>query len=80
MIFQRGVFEEQAKAIMDYVIPKFDALAVDMKISHKMDWNGRADRYPDVLYLTIFNLNLKPLVVEWIDANTPQAWYRSMFI
>jgi len=80
MLFDRGIFENQAKEIMDFAIPKLNEQAEKMEIAHKFDWNGRADGYPDILYFAIFNMNLKPLVVEWIDANIPEAWFRSMFI
>jgi hypothetical protein len=80
MIFQRGVFENQAKAIMDYAIPLIDAQYEFDKIAHKIDWNGLAEGYPDPFYSMTFQINIKPLVVLWIEENLPQAWFRSMFI
>jgi hypothetical protein len=79
MIYKCGVFESQAKAIMDYAIPKVDEQMEKMGIAHKVDWSGRADGYPDVFYPATFQMSIKPFVVEWIDANIPQAWFRTMF-
>ena len=79
MIYQRGVFENQAKAIMDYAIPLVNAKYEHLEIAHKIDWSGRADGYPEQFYPLTFEIEIKPLVVLWIDENIPQAWFRAMF-
>lgn len=80
MIFQRGVFENQAKSIMDYAIPLVNAQYESQEIAHRIDWNGLADGYPETFYSMTFHVNIKPFVIAWIDQNLPQAWFRSMFI
>lgn len=80
MIYQRGVFESQAKAIMDYAIPLVNSKYEHLEIAHRIDWNGLADGYPDAFYLLTFETEIKPLAVVWIDANMPKAWFRAMFV
>jgi len=78
IIFNHGVFESQAKAMMDFAIPKIDA-KMDAQEVQKLTWHLDADGYPNALYATVFMIYIKPLVVEWIDENLPLAWYRPLF-
>lgn len=80
MIYKRGVFENQARAIMDYAIPLVNAQYEALEIAHRIDWNGLADGYPEMFYNVTFETNIKPLALLWIDEHWPQAWFRQMFI
>jgi hypothetical protein len=78
MIFERGVFEKQARAMMDFAIPKID---VEMHGQNQklVEWDAPQDENDYPFYAVVFMIYVKPLVVEWIDANLPLAWYRPMF-
>lgn len=78
MIFNNGVFENQAKAMMDFAIPKIDAQMQEQK-TQTLTWDRPCSEYPSAIYATVFMIFVRPLVVEWIDKNLPQAWYRPMF-
>lgn len=78
LICSHGVFESQAKAMMDFAIPKIDA-QMDASGDEKLAWDSPAQNYDNPLYATVFMVCVRPLVVEWIDANLPLAWYRPMF-
>ena len=78
MIFEHGVFESQAKAMMDFAIPKIDAQMVEQQ-TQILTWYRPSIEYPNAIYATVFMIYVRPLIVEWIDANLPLAWYRPMF-
>lgn len=74
-LFECGMFEDQAKAVMDSIEQKADA---DPQNTMYRRWSQDASGYPPtmpgVLYLTV-----KSDALKWIDANCPQAWFRPMF-
>lgn len=78
LIYSHGVFESQSKAMMDFAIPKIDA-KMDASGDEKLAWNSPAQDYDNPLYAAVFMAYVRPLVVQWIDANLPLAWYRPMF-
>ena len=75
MLIQYGMFESQAKEVIDLSIPKLNELVDEYKIS----FDRPQTEYPDTLYSILF-LNIKPIALKWIDDNKPMAWYRDMFI
>jgi len=71
MLYDYGVFEEQATAIVD----KFIA---DCKVASSVTWNRPANEYPDVMYAALMTA-IKPYALAWIVENAPEAWFRPMF-
>lgn len=43
-------------------------------------FTGRPDDYPDMVWVMVYNGIVKPTVLEWIDANCPDAWFRMMYL
>lgn len=76
MLYEMGVFESQAIAIMDLAIPRFDEALPNYKITR----DRPASEYPDAFYNVGFSIVVKKAAIEWIDANTPRAWFRALFI
>jgi hypothetical protein len=70
----RGMFENQAKEVMD----KFEEEFVKEDPYNKKLLRSSASDYPPVI-LTILFLRLKAEALVWIDANLSLAWFRPMF-
>lgn len=75
MLTQRGMYESQASKVMDMAIPELNKLSDDYKIT----FDRPADEYPAVIYDLLF-ISIKPIALNWIDKNIPQAWFREMFV
>ena len=73
MCVERGMFEEQAKEVVELTIPKIDA-----QDDYKTTWDRPANEYPDSLYAVMF-LYVKETAKKWIEQNIPQAWFKPMF-
>jgi len=63
MLYECGVFEEQAVKIMDVAIPMFEQMTPD----HKVSLDSPSEGYPDAFY-TVGFLTVKRAAVQWIDA------------
>ena len=74
MLFEMGMFEDQAKAVMELAIPVCDAVIPDYKIT----WDRPADEYPEPFYRVVF-LSVKPVAKKYIEDNCPMAWFKPMF-
>lgn len=74
MLTDRGMFDDQADAILEEAIPKIESATPD----YQMTWNRPAEEYPDVLYNVMW-IYLKDAALEWIEKNAPQTWFRPMF-
>lgn len=74
MLIENGMFENQAKEVMDVAIPVLDNMVSD----YKFTWDRPAEEYPDVIYNICF-MSIKPIALEWIEKNAPMAWYKPMF-
>ena len=72
-LFNSGMFEDQAKAVMEMV--KAD------KANEAMEgrWGDSAEGYPDVLF-SVLLMSVRDAALEYIDANCPLAWFRPMFV
>jgi len=69
--FERGMFENDAKAVVDSVVATFKD-EIDLK------WDDPVDAYPEELYAAIA-LWLNQKAIEWIETNRPRAWYKACF-
>lgn len=79
LLCQRGIFERQAKAIMDYAIPLIDLDMAESGMS-KITWNRPSEEYPTVFYAALMLTQINKRVVEWADQNLPMAWWKPMFM
>lgn len=74
MLVANGMFESQAKQVMDVAIPELDNMFSD----YKFTWNRPAEEYADVIYNIVY-MSLKPIALKWIEENAPLAWFKPMF-
>lgn len=74
LLTERGMFDEQAEAVLSEAIPQIEALVPGYKIA----WSSPAEDYPDQMY-TVWWMSLKETALVWIDKNIPKAWFRPMF-
>ncbi len=70
MLEERGMFPEQAKAVMKKAIPIVD---------YAFTWDSPANEYPEPIYNVVFETSIKEIALDWIEDNIPMAWYRPMF-
>jgi len=75
MLVEYGMFEEQAKEVIELAIPKLNELADDYVITY----DAPDDQYPTGVY-TVWFISIKKIALQWIDENKPEAWYREMFL
>ena len=74
MLVAKGMFESQAEQVMEIAKPKLDSILED----YNFTWDRPASEYPDVIYNVVY-ASLKPIALEWIEENAPQAWFKPMF-
>jgi len=75
MLIENGMFETQAKEVMEIAIPELNELVENYQIT----FNRPSSEYPNVIYNILF-LAVKPIALKWIDENKPMAWFRSTFV
>lgn len=76
MLVANGMFESQAKEVMEIAIPELNKLADDYTIT----FDSPSNQYPSSSLYTIWYISIKPIALKWIDENKPMAWYREMFV
>jgi hypothetical protein len=74
MLIANGLFESQANEIIKLAIPEIDKL----NNGYQITWDRPASEYPGVLYPLLF-ISIKPIALQWIEDNCPQAWFKPMF-
>lgn len=74
MLVKNGMFESQAKEVIDLSIPVINELAGGYEVT----FDAPAKDYPPVLYGWWFQ-TIKPIALKWIIENKPNAWFRAMF-
>ncbi len=70
MLVANGMFETQAEEVMDMAQERDDM---------GIHWNFSHDQYADMMYPILFE-SIKPIALEWIEKNKPQAWYKGCFV
>ncbi len=75
MLVANGMFENQAKEVIELSIPKLNELADDYTIT----FESPSNQYPDMIY-NLWYMTIKPIALKWIDDNKPMAWFRDMFV
>lgn len=71
-LIDNGMFPEQAEQVFQQALPKLQPNG------YQVTWDRPASEYPDPFY-AVLAMILKPIALEWIDANLPKAWFRPMF-
>lgn len=72
MLVERGMTDNHALEIIGV------AKAAEELASMKDRWDDDTGDYPEFL-LNVLWMNVKILVLKWIDTNHPEYWYRPMF-
>jgi hypothetical protein len=75
MLVANGMFEKQAKEVIELSIQKLNELADDYKIT----FENPSNQYPDMIY-NLWYITIKQIALKWIDDNKPMAWFREMFV
>jgi hypothetical protein len=75
MLVANGMFENQAKEVIELAIPKLNELVEDYNIT----FEAPSKQYPDMIY-NLWYITIKPIALDWINKNAPMAWYKEMFI
>lgn len=77
---QRGMSFHQAVLCTDFCIDKLNAqIEIDDNFNdYKITWNRPSDEYPNVLLRTL-TFMMNPNVLEWIEENIPNAWFKRVF-
>lgn len=71
-LVDRGLFPNEAKAVMDAVVAQPEQKAMEKR------WNDAAEGYPPPLF-AVLAMSASDQAVKWIDANKPLHWARPMF-
>lgn len=74
MLYDRGMFPDQAQQVMSLAMPEMDNLLQDYHIT----WDRPAEEYPDPVY-NIGWITVKKVAAKWIEENCPDAWFKPMF-
>ena len=74
MLTYNGMFDRDADEVIKLTIPLLEALVPGYYIT----WDKPSTDYPDAQY-DAWRISLYSTALQWIDANTPRAWYRDIF-
>jgi hypothetical protein len=74
VLYEFGMFREQAHKVMNVSIPIIDAISDDYQI----EWDSDSEIYQDDMYDFLFSL-IRPEALKWINENVPKAWFRENF-
>ncbi|MDB5260376.1 MAG: hypothetical protein JWN37_607 [Candidatus Nomurabacteria bacterium] len=72
-LFDRGLFEEQAEAVLKQYVES----DLGKEMANRME-DDESD-YPPTM-MTIVGMGVKQTALEWIDANCPKHWARPLFM
>ncbi len=91
MFVAAGVFKSQAIEIVELAIPVLNKTAAEINGMKEVDgkmvpvepyiitWDAPHQEYDDGVYKQWF-ASSRPVALEWIDKNKPQAWFRQLFV
>lgn len=74
MLMNLGMFDSQAREVLDLSIPKMDKIVK----GYNMSWDDSEGAYPEAIYTVLF-MTVKVEALDWIINNKPQAWFKPMF-
>lgn len=72
LLFNMGLFQPQAEAIMKVAVEELNE-------SVNVNWNDDITGYPPAIQGMI-HLAIKPIALNWIEENCPNAWFKEMFV
>lgn len=88
----RGMFESQAKTVMDAVVADDINCLVSSTFQSPLRrdnaklqelvfgrWNDQFDSFPVIMMHILWGTRVRPQALEWIKKNVPKAWYRPVF-
>lgn len=78
LLYNRGMFESQAKEVIDIAIPELDKMSAEMGQS-KVNWDRPSEDWPNVMY-SVWIMAIEPISLKWIEKNCPMAWFKPMFM
>lgn len=70
LLVSHGMFEDDARTVLQELEKGNDSM--------RGRWDEDTAAYPQPLLATLW-YSAKVEALKWIDANCPNAWYRSMF-
>ena len=87
MLFEMGMFENQATKVIDLAIPEIDKMQPSIQEGeedeqpepYKVKWHNPSTDYPEGIYNLWFH-KVKEVALQWIDKECPQAWFRELFV
>lgn len=74
MLIERGMFYDQAHAVMDKAVPVINEQCGDYEVA----WDRPSTEHPDAVYNVMF-LKVKTIALEYIEQVCPNAWFKVMF-
>ena len=74
MLEANGMFENQAKEVIELAIPKLNEVVK----GYDINFYDCETTYPEAIYTVLF-MSVKPIALIWINQNKPEAWYKPMF-
>ena len=69
--------ERQSVECVDFCIPKLQKSLRD-NTPYEITFDRPSSEYPNVL-LDLFFFTMKEFVLEWIEENIPNAWFKRVF-
>jgi hypothetical protein len=75
---EMGLFKSQVEKIVEYSIPKMEKELKKNNMDYQITWDRPASEYPEFFIGMLFS-QMKKYIVEWSEANIPQAWWIPMF-
>lgn len=79
MLYNMGIFETQARQIMDFAIDKIGTPIPNGDDPYQITWDRPATEYPEAFYNVVFSVKIKPQVFAWAEQNMPLVWWKPMF-
>lgn len=73
MCVERGMFKNEANKVINKAIGNMNEHGWN-----QIKWNDLSEEYPDSVYAVLF-LTICEYVIEWSNANCPNAFYRPEF-
>lgn len=67
----RGVLKSEAEQVYKRVIQSTDG--------NEIRWSDQVSNYPSSITIDVIRL-VNAHAIDWIDENTPFAWYRQLFL
>ena len=78
MLISNGMNETQSSEVLELV--KTNQLTnIVKKDDYNINFEDDESAYPKVIYSILYESNVKPVALIWINQNKPLAWFKPMF-